>query len=134
MRAYSEDIRSRVIEAYLVDRVSQRQVALRFNVSLGFVRKLVKHYRETGSLTPKKHGGPTRKIDKNSLQVLLRLVEREPSPPLSQLCETLAQETGLQLSRSTVSRIIRSHKSSTGSGHAKPPRFAERFLRPTGIE
>src|SRR5260370_39619634 len=89
VRPYSEDIRTRVIQAYLNREGSQRQIARRFNVSLGFVRNLLKRHRDTGSLEPKEHIGPTSKIDRDSLQLILRLVDDNPSLPLSSLCEQL---------------------------------------------
>ena len=74
MRPYSEDIRTRVIRAYQNREGSQRQIASRFNVSLGFVRTLLKRYRDTGNFSPKAHVGPASKIDRKSLQLILHMV------------------------------------------------------------
>ncbi|MEP6913563.1 MAG: helix-turn-helix domain-containing protein [bacterium] len=110
MRPYSEDIRSRVIQAYLNREGSQRQIALRFNVSLGFVRNLLKRYRDTGSITAKKYGGPTSKIDRESLQLILRLVDNNRFLPLSSLCDLLATERHLRISRSTMWRTVKKYR------------------------
>jgi len=111
VRPYSEDIRTRVVHAYRNREGSQRQIARRFNVSLGFVRNLLKRYRDTGSFEPKEHIGPTSKIDWDSLQMILRLVDEKPSLPLSFLCEQLAQKRQLRISRSTMWRTVKKYRS-----------------------
>lgn len=110
VRPYSEDIRTRVIQAYLNCEGSQRQIASRFNVSLGFVRNLLKRYRHTGSFEPKDHSGPTSKIDPESLQLILRLFDDNPSIPLSSLCNRLVQERQLRISRSTMWRTVKKYR------------------------
>jgi transposase len=124
VRPYSEDIRKRVIQAYLNREGSQRQIARRFSVSLGFVRNLLKRYRDTGSVEPKGHIGPTSKIDRDSLQLILRLVDDNPSISLSSLCQRLVQERQLRISRSTMWRTVkkyRPHKARSLSGSRKYP-------------
>ena len=110
MRPYSEDIRTRVIQAYRNREGSQRQIARRFHVSLGFVRNLLKRYRDTGSFEPKEHVGPTSKIDRDSLRLILRLVDGNPSLPLSSLCQQLVQERQLRISRSTMWRTVKKYR------------------------
>ena len=41
MKAYSLDLRQKIIEAYFTDGISQRQLALRFKVALSFIEKLL---------------------------------------------------------------------------------------------
>jgi transposase len=55
MRAYSMDIRERVIEN--LDHESMRKTAKRLRVSDYFVYRLKQRYREAGTLAPKPHGG-----------------------------------------------------------------------------
>ena len=55
MRAYSIDIRERVIEN--LDQESMRKTAKRFRVSDYFVYRLKQRYKEAGTLAPKPHGG-----------------------------------------------------------------------------
>ena len=56
-RPYSPDLRLRVLRAYQNKEGYMRQIAQRFQVSLTFVRNLLRHYRTTGSVNPKQHGG-----------------------------------------------------------------------------
>ena len=62
MKAYSVDLRTRIVEA--VDRQvgSQGEVAALFEVSRTLVKKLLRQRRETGSVGPKPHGGGHRRI------------------------------------------------------------------------
>src|SRR3954470_15415943 len=57
MKAYSTDLRQRVIAAYDAREGTQDQVAVRFSVSVSWVRKLLRQRRHTGSIEPKPHGG-----------------------------------------------------------------------------
>lgn len=57
MKAYSIDLRQKVIDAYNGQQGSQRQLAKRFSVSLSFVQDLLKRYRKDGTIEPKPHGG-----------------------------------------------------------------------------
>jgi len=127
MRPYSEDIRTRVINAYQNHEGSQRQIANRFNVSLGFVRKLLKRYRDTGNFAPREHVGPTSKIDRNSLQLILHMVDANPSFPLSRLCEQLAQERQLRISRSTMWRTVKKYRPNRARLLSAPQKNRTRF-------
>jgi transposase len=54
MPDYSQDLRKRVIDTVECGDGSLRQIAQRFLVSLSFVVRLLRHYRTTGSLEPKR--------------------------------------------------------------------------------
>ncbi|NEP87289.1 MAG: hypothetical protein F6K18_10875 [Okeania sp. SIO2C2] len=56
-RPYSEDLRLKVINTYFPGEGFLPEIAARFKVSLTFVRNLLRHYRQTGSVKPKKRGG-----------------------------------------------------------------------------
>jgi transposase len=110
MRAYSEDIRTKVLEAYMRGDGSQREIAFRFSVSLSFVRDLLKLYRDSGSLEPRKkttNGNLHAKIEGEDHELVRRLIAEEPPIPLSKLCERLASERNLLVSRSTMWRTIK---------------------------
>ncbi len=57
MRAYSTDLRERVIAACDARDGTRQQIAARFSVSLWWIRKLLRQRRDTGSIAPKPHGG-----------------------------------------------------------------------------
>ena len=109
MKAYSTDIRCKVLEAYQRGDGSQREIAARFNVSLTFVRDLLKLFRETGSIEPRhsySQNHKTSKVDQESVDLLMRLLLEQPSLSLKQLCEQLARERNLHVSRATLWRAL----------------------------
>ena len=57
MKAYSIDLRERVVAACDAGDATREQVAARFSVSVPWVRKLLRRRRETGSIEPKPRGG-----------------------------------------------------------------------------
>ena len=59
-KAYSEDLRKRVWAVWQEGKQSQREVAARIGVSESFVRDLSRHFRATGSVAAKPHGGGRR--------------------------------------------------------------------------
>jgi transposase len=57
MRAYSIDLRERVVAACDAGDATREQVAQRFSVSVPWIRKLLRQRRETGSIAPRPRGG-----------------------------------------------------------------------------
>lgn len=101
----SVDLRQRVIAAYQAKEGSQRQLAERFKVSLSFIRDLSRHYRQTGTVEPKPHGGGAlTKLGEAHLPILQSLIEAQPDALLEELCERFAQKTGIRVSASTMQR------------------------------
>jgi transposase len=78
MKAYSLDLRQKIIEVYKQDELSQRQLARHFRVTLGFISKLLKQYRETGEMGSKIRTQQTpTKLNPEQLGILTRLVESQ---------------------------------------------------------
>ena len=57
MKAYSIDLRERVVAACDARDGTRDQIAARFSVSVAWIRKLMRRRRETGSIAPKPRGG-----------------------------------------------------------------------------
>ena len=107
MKPYSLDLRQKIIEVYSEGNTSQRQLASQFHVALSFVQKLLKQYRETGNIAPKKRQSQTpTKLNSAQLKVLQELVETNNDATLEELRHQLAQKTGVVIGRSTVDRML----------------------------
>jgi transposase len=103
----SIDLRQRIMAAYEAKEGSQRQLAERFKVSLSFIRDLRRHYRETGTVEPKPHGGgAVAKLGKEQLPVVAALVQAQPDAFLKELCERFAGQTGVEVSVSTMQQAV----------------------------
>jgi len=80
MKAYSNDLRQRVVNAYQNKEGSMRGLARRFMVSLGFVRNLLGRFKATGHIEPKPHGGGIEPTWTEANQDVLRdIVKHSPS-------------------------------------------------------
>lgn len=117
----SVDLRQRILAAYEAKEGSQRQLAERFKVSLSFIRDLLRHYRETGRVQPKPHGGgAVAKLGKEQLPIVAALVKAQPAAVLSELCERFAQQTGVEVSISTMHRVVCQLQLSVKKKHELP--------------
>lgn len=106
MKAYSLDLRQKIIDVYENEEISQRQLAKRFRVALSFIVKLLKQYRETGEIMPKPfHGGVKLKLTPEQLEILADLIENNNDATLEELCQLLQKKTGITVSRATMGRM-----------------------------
>jgi transposase len=86
MKPYSLDLRQRVVESYENGEGTYEELAEVFGVSLSWVEKLLRRWRETGSIAPKPHGGGRQaKITGKKLERLKALVEENPDATLEEL-------------------------------------------------
>lgn len=105
--AYSLDLRQRIVDAYQAKEGSQRQLAKRFKVSLSFVRDLLRHYRQQKTVQPKPHGGgAVTKLSAEDRFQVGQWLKQQPDLLLRELCERLEQERSVQVSVSTMWRIV----------------------------
>ncbi len=108
MKPHSNDLRCRVIDAYDGGAGPMRRMAERFSVSLDFVWRLVKRWRETDQVDPKPHGGgQPPKIDGERLERLRSLLEKDRSATLAELRDAFVRDTGVKVSTGAVSRALR---------------------------
>lgn len=106
MKAYSHDLRQKIVQAYENKEGSYRQLAKRFSVSLGFVQNLMKRYRETGQVDPLPHGGGSSpKLTQSQMQLVAELIGEYQEATLAELCDRLYDITQVRLSQATMSRI-----------------------------
>jgi transposase len=108
VNAYSLDLRRRVLAAWLNGEGSQRHLALRFAVSLTFVRNLLRLYRQTGSVEPRRRGGgnPSAAFAPGVPERLKQLVAERPDDTLDEHRARLAREGGPRLSRAGLWRAL----------------------------
>jgi transposase len=102
MRAYSQDLRERIIRVLEAQEETQAEIAERFAVSLSFVEKLWRRWRRTGSATAAPHAGGRRR----SLQALEGMLRTEvsaaPDITLAALCERVEDIKGMRVSPKTM--------------------------------
>jgi transposase len=106
MRAYSEDLRKKIVTA--IERgMPKAQAARLFDVSLSSVKRYSRTAREGRSLEPRKSSGRPCKTDEKAQLLLEKNVEERPAATISQRRRFLEHITGTSLSDSTVRRLMR---------------------------
>src|SRR6266513_1860403 len=85
MRAYSNDLRERIVAAVERGELSLRQLAHLFAVSLSCIVRLLQRQRQTGSVQPKPQPGAARKLDAAAEARLGALVQEQPDATLAEL-------------------------------------------------
>lgn len=107
MRAYSNDLRERIVAAVERGEHSLRQLAHLFSVSLSCIVRLLQQKRRTGSVQPKPHGGvPPRKLGAAADARLLELVRAQPDATLAELRDRL----GIPCCLMTIARALQRHQ------------------------
>jgi transposase len=108
MKAYSKDLRIRVIDA--VDRGNARlEVADQFMVSLRTIKRWLHRRRETGNLAASPRPGPPA-VKMGPLRAGLRpQLEANPAATLAEHCARWAEAHGVEVSTATMSRVITQH-------------------------
>jgi transposase len=97
------DLRERVVQALDRKVGTQEEVAARFDVSVDWVKKLLRLRRTTGSIAPKPHGGGRQaKFDGEGLRNLRRRVKADPDATLQELLE----RSGVQCSIMAIQRAL----------------------------
>lgn len=105
VQAYGMALRKRVIAASEKGH-GTREVALRFDVSESWVRRLKQRLRERGSLEPlPHHPGPKRKLTTEHEALLLKLIEQKPGLTLAQMQSRLPVRVCLQTINSALHRL-----------------------------
>ena len=105
MKAYSEDLRLRVVAA-IDGGMPRSQVVRVFGVSRATVARYLRLRRHTGGVGPRPRHGPS-PIKTSALAAALpaRLAE-QPDATLAELRTWWEQTSGVQVSLATISRVI----------------------------
>jgi len=107
MRAYSLDLRQKVVAAVERGDSTIEEVASTFGVGQTFVKKMLRQHRETGDLSPRPHGGgQTPRLSARHLKLLRSEVARSPDKTAEALRDHLEERGGVSVSRPTVSRAL----------------------------
>lgn len=92
MKSFSMDLRERVWRACQQEAMGPTEAAEEFGVSRSFVCKLLRRWRDEGTLAAKPRGGNRAPaLDAGDLRELRRLVRQRPDATLAELCRTLRE-------------------------------------------
>ena len=102
MKAYSVDLRSKIVAAHLEHKLSIRKTAEIFACCKSLVQKLVKQQTIEGNLQPLPRGKPRFSHLNNASKELKEIVAAHPDATLVELCELFAHRTGNWVSKTAM--------------------------------
>lgn len=97
MRTLSLDLRQRILDSYDNDEGTRAEIAHRFRVSLGMVKKLLQQRRHTGDIAPRHHFAGRKPMILGSHRNQMRsLLARKNDLTLRELRQAMALQCSLQ--------------------------------------
>ncbi len=107
MKAYSQDLRDRIVKALESHTMTREQVAQTFGVSRSFAQKLWRRWRTTGSAAALPHRGGRPRTLAGETRRIRAEVKRQPDATLAELCERVEQAGGRASSPSMMCRELK---------------------------
>ena len=106
MRAYSQDLREKVIKAVAQDKQSNRAIAETLSLSEPTIERWTRRQRKTGSVAALAHAGGVARVLAPHETFLRDAVKAQPDISLDELCGRVKTELGLSVSGSMMSREL----------------------------
>jgi transposase len=107
MRAYSEDLRKKVVEAVRQRGTSKSEAARLFSISLSSVKRYTRLASQGESLTPRKGGGRPPIADEATRKLLEEDIRTRPAATIKERRHFLEKFAGKSLSEVTLRRLMK---------------------------
>jgi len=103
-RAYSDDLRGKILRAYERGQLGLEALAEQFGVSYGYTKKIRRQQLQSGrrERVPQARHGPMSRVTPEVEEELRRALRRQPDLTLRELGEGLKQSRQLRLSRTRL--------------------------------
>ncbi len=123
-KAYSEDLRMRIVKAFNDGEGSQTELARRFGVNRKTVAGYLKLQAETGQLKPRHRPGNTvvRKLEPAHLEAMDQWLRADPSMTWVQMAHKLKDEFDITINQRNVGRRMRARgwkRKKTGAAYTR---------------
>lgn len=107
-KAYSDDLRCKILQAYEGAEVGLEQLANRFGVSYGFTKKIRRQQLKSGRMErlQQQLHGPASRATEPVKQYVQRQLQAEPDLTLAELGQRLEQSMNVQLSKSRLWEVL----------------------------
>ncbi len=107
MKAYSEDLRQKVVEAVHQRGTSKSEAARVFGISLSSVKRYTRLASQGEPLTPRKGGGRPQIADDSTRKLLEEDIRTRPSATIKERRRFLTSFAGKSLSEVTLRRLLK---------------------------
>jgi transposase len=107
-KAYSDDLRRKLLQAYEGAEIGLEQVANQFGVSYGFTKKIRRQQLQSGEMErpPQRTHGPASRATEPVKEYLRRQLQDQPDLTLAELGRRLEQSMHVQLSKSRLWDVL----------------------------
>ena len=119
MKAYSEDLRQKIVDA-LGQGMSKTEAARTFGVGISTVKRYATKAQRGEPLEPGKAPGKPPKMDERVNKLLQEDLKDRPFATLGERCEYVEALSGVSVSRSTMCRAIARIGSTRKKGDEAP--------------
>ena len=108
-RAYSDDLRCKILQAYERAEIGLEQLADQFGVSYGFTKKIRRQQLQTGQMErpAQLQHGPASRATEPVKQYLRRQLQSHPDLTLAELGQQLEQSMQVRLSKTRLWEVLR---------------------------
>ena len=107
MKAYSLDLREKIVATYDAGGITQRVLAERFCVSVFFVKKLFRQRKQIGSIAPKvRRGWQKGRVSEEIRLLIVAAYQEKNDYTLAELAEQVQRKVGVCLSKPTLCRVL----------------------------
>jgi len=107
-KAYSDDLRRKILEAHAEKEGTIAEIAMRFRVSVGYVKKILRHYRRTQKMERTPHRpGRKPKFTSPIRQQIRAWLKDQPDLTLRELQEKLDQQAHLGVSLPSIWVVLK---------------------------
>jgi transposase len=120
MKAYSEDLRRKIVDA-IVRGMPKAEAASTFGVGVSTVKRYATKAQRGEPLRPGKAPGKRPKMDERVSKLLEEDLEERPFVTLRERCDYVEAISGVSVSRSTMCRAIARIGSTRKKGGEAPP-------------
>jgi transposase len=105
-RAFSQDLRERVIKAMESGKYGRHEVAEKLEVSVWYVDVVMKRLRETGNREAKPWNGGQERVLKSHREWIRKRVEETPDITLEELCIAIKKDKQVKANHSMMCREL----------------------------
>lgn len=108
-RAYSDDLRRKILQAYEGAEIGLEQLADQFGVSYGFTKKIRRQQLKSGQMErlPQLLHGPVSRVTAQVEQQLRVELHHQPDLTLAELAQRLEQSMQIRLSKTRLWEVLK---------------------------
>lgn len=107
-KVYSDDLRRKILEAYISQEGTIAEIAARFRVSVGYVKKILRQYRLTGKMERIPHRPGRKPLFTPPIREQIRAwLKAQPDLTLAEIQEKLRQGKHLKVSLPSLWMVLK---------------------------